>query len=149
MTASRNTLLTLKERMAKATGPDRGLDGLIARDVLGWVPDFALEGDRLLLWPNTGGHWEWPDYEDDWLEQQTGDFPDPQEFTASIDAALALLKRMLPSSIIKIEGPFWTVSVWTSDAGFHEVKNYDNDDLPLAILSALLLVLIAEAPNDR
>src|SRR5262249_29396834 len=53
----RDRLLALLARVEAATGPDRGLDGQIARDVIGWLPYFDLEGDDILNWPDMGGHW--------------------------------------------------------------------------------------------
>ena len=100
------TDLTLREWVEKATGPERGLDGLIARDVLGWIPYFGLEGDALVDWPMMGGHWHQPgDLCGHWHDVSKAKYPDPPEYTASIDAAITLYlvkPDRIPSDPLKV-----------------------------------------------
>ena len=139
-----NGVAELLERVKAATGPDRGLDGLIARDLEGWVPHFALKGDELTDWPDMGGHWHLPD-DPDADDCQRAPSNEPPPYTVSIEAALTLAERMLPCVGIDIhsqcgDGTQWQVML-TGDkfcvAGLAR-------SFPLAILAALLSALIAK-----
>lgn len=139
----RKTLEALLKRVEEAGGEDRGLDGLIARDLLGWLPYFDLSGDYLLEWPDMGGHWHLPgdpcDHRHHVDEEHN---PDPAEFTASVDDALELVERLLPGAILGMKGPRWKVSLWTARVGYHETEWHIT--LSLAILAALLKALIGQ-----
>ena len=99
MTQSLDALI---ERLEKLEGADRGVDGLIARDVDGWVPHFDLEGDRLLEWHDFGGHWHRAGTHPKGAacKARSDSYPgferECPSYTASLDAALALVARVLP-----------------------------------------------------
>lgn len=95
-------LSALVRRVEGATGPDRGLDGLIARDVEGWVPHFDLDGDDLLDWPDMGGHWHRPKTHPKRGEckARSDSYPgfesECPSYTSSLDAAVSFVERVLP-----------------------------------------------------
>lgn len=130
------TLSDLKERVDRATGADRGLDGAIEvafpsqspaplnSDAIGWVRG----PDTIYLAP---------------------------PYTASIDEALVLVQRVIPDvfwligrGTTRAEEPLFGVKLMfaygldTDALGLAE-----HDHAPLAILSALLAAKIAEADN--
>lgn len=126
----RAKLEALLNRVVKATGPDRELDHL--------VHDQAVEpiGSRMYNTKENGGSFI------------AADVVAPS-YTASIDAALALVERVLP-------GWFWRVGHSTLYAGwatvYREHPNNTTGDgehfaeaksAPLAILAALLKALVA------
>ena len=84
---STTSLAELKERVAKATGPDRELDGLIEQ-ALGILPSDAywstsnVYGDVVAHWIS-GGYGAYKYHE-------------PEALTASLDAAIALVEMKLP-----------------------------------------------------
>jgi len=85
-------LAELLERVRKATGPDRELDGEIAATL--------RVGNKLPDWAqNWTGEWR-PTIQGFVVLMQDDEQPGPNfsspKFTASIDAALALVERVLP-----------------------------------------------------
>ena len=87
-------------RLRAAAGPDRGLDGRIAYS-LGWRFNGLLRGiedPKFDKWEGFGGHWHQPGGAFCRVDQSfDGDlWPEPPEWTASIDAALALVAEKLP-----------------------------------------------------
>lgn len=104
-------LRELEKRLEEATRPDRGLDGIIARDVAGWIPHFDLEGDRIIKWHRYGGHWHEPGThpKKGTCRARSDNYPgfqtDCPEFTKSLDAAVALVERVLPSN--RDDGRVW------------------------------------------
>ncbi len=138
--SERTDYSALIERLV-AGGPDRGLDGLIARDVAGWVQHFGLNGDDLVYWPVSGGHWESPD-----ARYIPGNSEEPPRYTASIDAALALVERCLGRGDLSINytgtaaSQRWACTIRMDDnpAG----DRVGQSDFPaIAILIALLRAL--------
>lgn len=141
-------LKALLERVRNATGPDRGLDGLLARDVEGWIPHFALEGEDIIDWPWMGGHWHLPgDPDADDCQQAPSD--EPPAYTASIDAALALVERVLPGwqwCLNRLGRPMALVN---NGPGV-QFECERAETMPLAILTSLLLALTSnQEGNDE
>ena len=139
--------MTLLEKLQAATEGSRGLDGLIARDIEGWLPYFDLDGDDLLDWPDMGGHWHQPgdlcDHSHSVSSSESGPHRDPPHYTTSIDAAFALVERVLP------EFPHNGRFIWTHNEHGEIIwacTNVWNDryvdgiapSLPLAIIIALV-----------
>jgi hypothetical protein len=144
------------KRLEAATGPDRGLDGIIARDVEHWIPHFDLDGDDLLDWPDMGGHWHSPGDPSAFRCAIVDGALEPPHYTASIDAALALVERMLPGWGWNISCPdkyynetnFYALVVSDEDNGAEEPWDIERDvfeasgkTAPLAILLALFRAL--------
>lgn len=127
-------------RLEAASGPDRGLDGLIARDALGWLPYFDLDGDDLLDWPEIGGHWHKPGNPCDGRHSVTNEHADPPAYTASLDAAMSLRK---PGTLWAIgsmeEGPFCRLCVPKDGGGFDYVE------ASAATIEAAALIAILKA----
>lgn len=125
----------LLERVKAATGPDRELDGDIA-EALGINPkgSFRMRSSPDKAAFGIGAYSSWK--------------PDP--LTASIDAALALVERVLPG---------WTYNfgnVGEDDCGWACLTQPEGDctdfgasapTIPLAILAALLQALTSERTN--
>lgn len=89
-----DTLEDLAARCESATGPDRGLDGRIAY-ALGWRfngLDDGVDDPDFDEWNNIGGHWAQPggDFCPVWSAFNSEDYPDPPDYTASLDAAMTL-----------------------------------------------------------
>ncbi len=120
-----STIDELIERVEKATGPDRGIDAAMFRVD---QPDLARSSP-------------WPQFT---IDQDEGrdDFKAIPRYTASIDAALALMERKLPG---------WRISMdqmedgWDTDlsepGNRSGVFNATRKTLPLAIILALLIAL--------
>lgn len=94
----------LIERLEKADGPSRGLDGRIAW-ALGWrFNGVDINDDDFDEWDTIGGHWHKPG-EDFCPVNRSFDerlWPNPPEYTASVDAAIELADRVLPDRPIAI-----------------------------------------------
>ena len=113
----------LVERLRQATGPDRRIDASLYRL------------DR----PDEAANSPWPV----WIKSQENgrdDFKAVPRYTASIDAAMALVERRLAGERVAFEK--------FPDHGFCVVKANSDDEhdaeaptLPLAILAALLTAL--------
>lgn len=84
MTDSRTDLAELRRRVSEATGADRALDNLIG---------FHLDGQPFCV---RAGF--------DPSAPEVGDGPLPPNYTASIDAALALVERKIPGATWSIAG---------------------------------------------
>jgi hypothetical protein len=82
--------MTILERLRAATGPDRELDALI------WLEttDGATRRESTV----TSSTNLWPPYTIDETRDATGRLITVPSYTASIDAALALVERMLPGA---------------------------------------------------
>lgn len=131
------SLLELQSRVRAATGPGREL-GIAIYDALGiWKIDgrkFRQETDEEIIFAQT--------------------VPD---VTSSIDAALALVERVLPATLYSCGnmeyGPFCSLLVPMLDRGDYigarEIVSEPQmvTTLPLAILDALLSALIAQSKS--
>lgn len=81
------------DRLEKATGPDIELDGIIAKitgemHVGAIFQRFDVYGDETNSW-YLGGYGNY-------------EFLSPDEYTASIDSAIALVERVLPGVVLRI-----------------------------------------------
>ena len=110
-------LKSLLERVEKATGPDRELDGAIWRETIGFDPDRMLPQ----AWPDIG--------------QPPSPFP---PLTASLDASLSLVNEMLPGGIVTITTTGLADILVASETW---IKSPPLRTPPLAVLSALLRAL--------
>lgn len=121
-------LAEMLERVEKATGPDRELDGRI------WC---EIRGYPFIVWDGAGVAYKNPD-----LRHEDADrIP---KVTASADAALALVEREFP-------GAFWSLTNIDPDSGFDATvgpHHGDGASPALAILAALLSALIAKEASD-
>jgi hypothetical protein len=144
-------LPALLERVKAAKGPDRELDVMLA-DVLDVEPDpplsctfrqyVRLHSSPAKVAENANSH------------HNILNTALPR-YTASIDAALALVERKLPGTMRAVGsmefGPFCRLVVPNDDGGFidgyHEVLDAKTE--PLAIIAALLTALIAKGGKDE
>lgn len=114
-------LQSLLERIKAASGWDSQLD----KDILRYL-GFTWRG--MAYWNNDNQMWK-----------------EPVDFTASTDAALALVERMLPGrSVIMGVRQTETTRPWAR-VGAWSMPDATAANLPLAILAALLTALIAQA----
>jgi hypothetical protein len=127
-------LQELLSRVEKAEGPDRELDREICLAARENVSTDPLSG---FVWrPNGGGGWS--------------DVPD---LTASLDAALALVERVLPGSYVELSGPRKYLHIPTPVPNrwkaYIATFNHDGDKTgwaatpALALLAALLRALMS------
>lgn len=137
------TLADLLERVEKASGPDRGLDEALA-NAFGW--DFQTKSEGGRVWTE----WKRPEG----FRLPLGTLADPPFFTASIDAALALVERVLPGA--NCLGVEKTPHGWDGYVSRNYVadghwlhEGHDRASAPLALLAALLRALIANPHNPK
>lgn len=138
------TLRDLKARIDAATGPDREIDARILCAFFapaGSEVEHIRRYDRWIINRPHGCSWR------HWDELPTVFLGRGDRISASIDAALALVERMLPG---------WAWNVQTDSRTTGVFARLDNPDLdvepaaahcetaPLAILSALLSALISQ-----
>ena len=138
-------LESMLSRVEAATGPDSELDALL------WLmtTDGATRKSSLVK-SSTGA---WPDYTIDETRDKTGRLITVPPFTSSIDAAVALVERLLPGIGLTItnqpEPTAWIFSECDEyeDGDFmvRVIVKETGETMPLAILAALLRVLISEA----
>jgi hypothetical protein len=127
----RETLIALRERVVAATGPDRELDIQISR-ALGVEADWHGELDSL-GYNHIRGFCALG----------------MQPLTASIDAALALVERVLPGTMRAVgtmeDGPFCQLVVPDASGGYigGDYRKHAITET-LSILAALLSALIAK-----
>jgi len=129
-------LTALLERVRNATGPDRELDAdiLIALECIDEAPWDIIVGRDVI----------------NKLSSRTYSHPAP--ITYSVDAALALVERVLPGGmnmVLKLQtgGEYFHAEYETDDG---DVTAYNHPSLPLAILTALLLALTSnQKGNDE
>jgi hypothetical protein len=136
-------LESLLERVKAASGPDRMLD-----DALHW---------QFSDWNNIGGWWR--EHKVTGARERFSSGFSPEAFTASIDAALALVERVLPGFVLRVQTADPTCSEHSpyrkceailaprlhNDEGWQiGIKVAYAPTPPLAILAALLTALIAQ-----
>lgn len=128
--------IELKERVAKATGPDRELDGLIEQ-ALGILPSEAY-------WSTSNVYGEVVAH---WISGGYGAYKyhEPEALTASLDAAIALVEMKLPGwgwCCEKTCAGLCRAVVWHPLAKMHDWRA--NAHTPaLALIAALLEALEA------
>jgi hypothetical protein len=149
------TLRDLKERVGKATGPDRELDGALEVQVRRFEAYAAgLNDETRAKWKHNVGTV---------FDGNTG--YSAALHSASIDASLALVERVLPGWVWHVGGcqsdflsetcmPFWAelsgpVSYKVVEAGIGAEPTFDvssapGQTAPLAIVSSALSALIAK-----
>lgn len=158
-----NDLQALIERVEKATGPDRELDAFVGRHVdglqFGWCgEDGWLCGDCNAHGPYCGKPLGLKDerrsYPIDWREDER--LPN---YTGSVDAALALVERVLPGAAYTINS-FDVQRTPTTERRVHvHLSDYEGADhgalgdaptAPLAIIAAALRAMHQEiGPRNR
>lgn len=156
------SLAELKERVSKATGPDREIDAMMCvalhvTDDPNWIPPATnvWQYDRfggVGVYPPEGKRLGQPGYTDD---QLVGSFRAPA-YTASLDAAVALVEKMLPgwSYGFAMRGDKLRREGCDDERAYAWLKNGDQADadaptLPLAILSALLEALAETTDQSK
>lgn len=114
-------------RLEKLTGPDREVDRVI---------------DHVVFWPNEAPRNLEISIRDEW---------DVPTYTASIDAAVALVERVLPGCGVSIErhpvyGDWWDAAIF--DQTPKTIANARKQTAALAVCLALLRALEAEGARD-
>lgn len=163
--ASLEELTALLGRVEQAEGADRGIDGRIALHLEGWA--FHFDTDYRDDWPDIGGHWLPPNC---WRQERNrfecqckSDtfFDEPDEYTASLDAALGLCERVLPAWCIATIGQQDDKSWWVemregARTSYNRVADSDArirfKTPALALLAAMLKALISQLqpfPSER
>lgn len=155
-----DTLRDLKARVEAATGPDREIDGEVMFDL------FAKPvGDNGYLWPEDDPSWlfamRFPGKDRSWFERnRRRDCRDTiviwrdgdpilmnelrvPKLTASLDAALALVERVLPETGYDLDYVPGNEPAYTATFFGVAARREDGHSLPLAVLSALFAALIA------
>lgn len=147
----------LLERVMKCEGPDRGLDAALTVALTQTVVVYAKEGaeypDDITYLRETvrddncaeGTYWE--------KSRSGASLRSARPLTASIDAALGLVERVLPGQAVAIgtmkfdpPGTPWA-TIWTR---FGEPRfNAQGATVPMAILAAFLTALIANPDLAR
>jgi hypothetical protein len=134
-------IVGLLERVEAATGPDRELDYELA------LYEKAPDWRKRKPWKQTNG-WAKPDVAStSWAvlfyDGGGNALPVPQ-YTASLDAALALCERVLPGWVVQLEtwrDPAATARLAEWNIGEAEHEGHART-LPLALLAALLRALL-------
>ena len=137
---SRQQLQALAERIAKASGPDRELDGMV------WC---AADGYEFVQWDGAGVVYRGDSRRG--ITHQPADHI--REYSASIDSALALVERLKP-------GVFWLIGkgkTRSAEPPFGAQLLFGTKEIlgegeaataPLAILRALIAALLSEPARD-
>lgn len=126
-------LASLLTRVEGLTGPDREVDALI------WLR-FTSGATRELKTVKSAKSL-WPDYTIDETRDAFRTLVSPPPYTASLDAALALVERVRPDWYVRIQGcnSAWYAEINPTRAGsFHGSFEANGSTAPLALLAALL-----------
>lgn len=115
----------LIERLEKVTGPDRGIDRDIAEHIVGTKYRSTQRG-REWLEDSHGGVETWTRY--------------PVPYTASIDAAIALIEKILPGSELEITNLYGVARVT-----LHDVENSFHGSDPCNRINTALLIALFRA----
>lgn len=142
----------LLAKVEACSGPDREIDYELAR-FDGWTFE---KGPR-----DREPYWRKPGVTDWWDRVREG----PPRYTASVDAALALVERMLPLGLFaasfgmmylgktgawcQLTGPSSDIASDLVDYGFAQKAGGERSQMPLAIILALLRALSARALDHR
>lgn len=131
------------KRLEDATGPDRGLDAII------WLE--TTEGATRVKTPVKSSTDAWPPYVIDETRDPAGRLITVQTYTASIDAAIALVERTLKTYSLSMgidpSGNGASLVIWPNGfSGYTELGPYEGcaTSLPVAILLALFRALEAK-----
>lgn len=133
-------LSELRERVEGASGEDRDLDGFIeAFFATGEYGEVLPAKGGMVVYRSPGPH-----------SPGQGRFEVAEHYTGSIDAALALVERMLPGAEYEITTLYGVAHVtlplnFTDDLS--QSGRRDDGNVPLAILSALLRALEREVTH--
>lgn len=120
-------LAELLERVCAATGPNRALDLMIKAALSNVLSAMTYE-----------------ECEERVADREAFDaWSATSPYTASIDAALALVERMLPGKLWGVD----TRGVYRAQVGLSKANHFHS--APLAILAALLSALIAQQKRSR
>ncbi|WP_375597611.1 hypothetical protein [Devosia sp. Naph2] len=145
-TPNAQSLEGLIERVKAATGPDRELDIAIGTTLGGWTYQ-----------PHVSHNFKWNDGK---FDRPNG----PPSYTASIDAALALVERCLPEWVVAdlSQNSRHAGDPWGCELAFYHgrdpsqnrrgVSGYQYSSAALAIIAALLNALLTamqEQNNER
>jgi hypothetical protein len=124
----------LVERLEKATGPDREIDGLIVLTFYGWTFQ-KMKGDSCPYWREQNAEW--------YQRKKDG----PPKVTASLDAALALVERVLPgwfpSIGQNIHYGHWRGSVRIVEETNGDITSFDGEHRTSPALALCLAALKA------
>jgi bacterioferritin-associated ferredoxin len=140
--ADLNALRSLADELEKVSGPDRSLDFTIA-EAVGECPHSCVNGvmsEGVYATCSTCG--KSFSSRAEWASLRT----QPKRFTASIDAALALVERLLPSKCRDISDHCGVASCalyWDGEAE-EDKEWFAACSVPLAILRALVAALVAK-----
>lgn len=126
------------ERLEKATGPDRAIDYMIA----------DLEFQKAALTTRTA------DLLPHWTEEQRRSII--AAYTASLDAAISLVERMLPihgrmmsKGRVSVDEPLYATKIYDNYVYIgedpHELSSAEHECEPIALLLAMFRALEAEA----
>lgn len=132
-------LASLLERVRSATGPDREIDGRIE-------VHFRIHPWGPFHWINRSPEVNFASYEGDvWLSGGAGKFPgsgwQSKPYTSSIDAALALVERLMPGASVNMLQVAKSCNAAVFPEGAGMMPTQVAPTLPLAILAALLTSL--------
>lgn len=148
-------LVEMLERVEKATGPDRDLD----RALMALAYDWGQRHIGAICWDD--GHdtcckdakhidLVWIDRSTDkWVTTAVQGF----EFTGSVDCVLALAERALPGwRVNMVRGESYSsaqfMKGWGGGKKIGPAFERPDDELPLAILAALLAAIIAKEAGN-
>lgn len=137
------SIANLRKRMAGLTGPDRATDCDIAVALDGFFVDGEKYGEPAYCYTDTGGGQVSPGQSGDQLVRR---------YTASLDAALALVERALgPDPYYAVERQNWRggkffaacapANASPATMGRPDAPNASAQTAPLALISALLASL--------
>lgn len=136
----RETLEALLARVEAATGPDQELDGDLAVALEGWTLR-KFEGDKRPYWRDAKHS-----NQENYFARKDG----PPRYTASIDAAVALVEKKLPGAEYSISTLYHLAQV-ELPLNAHEgpqAARREDMHVPLTMIAALLRALIAAAGPD-
>lgn len=147
MTLDKAIIAALLARVKAATGPDRELDCRLSHHFLNRGISYGTGDDSGWAPPATVDGWDdakWASMADEYMSPLT------HHYTASVDAALSLVERVLPGWEWLKKSPR-VISLYRpladeEDARKEWAKHHDGTGatIPLAILAALLSALITQ-----
>lgn len=124
-----DTITAIKKALEKATGPDRRIDRDIAEHIVGTKYRSTQRG-REWFDDSHGGVETWSRH--------------PIPYTASIDAAIALMEKILPGSEIEMTNLYGVARVT-----IHDVENSFHGSDPCNRINTALLIALFSALEAR